>query len=313
MIINFLSLGGLVVAALGLAGTYFSISSPALGSALVGLGIALPALMFFPSTYILFAKGLRDTPWLAWLISFPALGAFGLLGYLAHPHPINDISTDLSKVPPFQFKLYRLPIAKASELLDDSFLLNRDYNQSYAALQLQAYPELKNLEVKAPAEKVFPLIKKVVVEQLPAWTLVHEGDLRFEAEVRSALFRFVDDIAVEVRPAENPIDSVIAVRSRSRLGKSDLGANVKRINNLLVRFRLATEAVVAEEAKSRPAEPKPVAPAPKIEAPKEMEDSSPSLPGPGPGPGLPGSSGMPNPAMMPMPPGPPGGPPPMRK
>ena len=48
------------------------------------------------------------------------------------------------------------------------------------------------------------------------------------AECRSAVFGFVDDLELNLRPAEG----IIAVRSASRLGYSDLGVNRKRIETL---------------------------------------------------------------------------------
>ncbi len=45
------------------------------------------------------------------------------------------------------------------------------------------------------------------------------------AEARTSLMRFVDDMEFQLRSDEN----LIAVRSASRLGLSDLGANKKRL------------------------------------------------------------------------------------
>jgi uncharacterized protein (DUF1499 family) len=50
---------------------------------------------------------------------------------------------------------------------------------------------------------------------------------RIEASVRSFWFGFVDDVVVQVSPAEG--GSRIDVRSTSRVGVSDLGANAKRV------------------------------------------------------------------------------------
>ena len=50
----------------------------------------------------------------------------------------------------------------------------------------------------------------------------------FEAQDTTALFRFVDDVSVRVR-AEGETKSVIDVRSKSRDGQGDVGANAARI------------------------------------------------------------------------------------
>ena len=53
------------------------------------------------------------------------------------------------------------------------------------------------------------------------------------AECRSALFGFVDDLELHLCPDEN----IIAVRSASRLGYSDLGVNRERVERLRALLR----------------------------------------------------------------------------
>jgi uncharacterized protein (DUF1499 family) len=64
------------------------------------------------------------------------------------------------------------------------------------------------------------------------------------AECRSALFRFVDDLEIQLRPGEG----IAAVRSASRVGYSDLGVNRKRVESL--RAELAEAGVVSDPASS---------------------------------------------------------------
>jgi uncharacterized protein (DUF1499 family) len=54
-------------------------------------------------------------------------------------------------------------------------------------------------------------------------------------EFTSALFRFVDDVEFYF-PKESAGDKVIHVRSASRIGNSDLGANRKRIERIRSEF-----------------------------------------------------------------------------
>ena len=51
----------------------------------------------------------------------------------------------------------------------------------------------------------------------------------------TGLMRFKDDVDIEVIPLENG-GSTLAIYSRSRLGYSDLGANRKRVNDLIERL-----------------------------------------------------------------------------
>jgi uncharacterized protein (DUF1499 family) len=48
------------------------------------------------------------------------------------------------------------------------------------------------------------------------------------ARETSTIFRFVDDVVVRVRPAAGG-GSIVDVRSKSRVGRGDIGANAARI------------------------------------------------------------------------------------
>ena len=63
--------------------------------------------------------------------------------------------------------------------------------------------------------------------------IVTATDDYIHAECRSAVFGFVDDLELHLRPAQN----VIAVRSASRLGHSDFGVNRKRVEKLRALLR----------------------------------------------------------------------------
>ena len=64
--------------------------------------------------------------------------------------------------------------------------------------------------------------------KLPRTVIVTETPDYIHAECTSAVFRFVDDLELHLRPS----DGIIAVRSASRLGHSDFGVNRKRIETL---------------------------------------------------------------------------------
>ncbi len=66
------------------------------------------------------------------------------------------------------------------------------------------------------------------VAGLPRTAIVMQTDDYLHAECSSALFGFVDDIELHLRPEQN----LIAVRSAARLGRSDFGVNRKRVENL---------------------------------------------------------------------------------
>jgi uncharacterized protein (DUF1499 family) len=70
----------------------------------------------------------------------------------------------------------------------------------------------------------------------PRTTLTVERDGQLHAECRSFLFRFVDDVDLVV----DPVAQVYRFRSASRLGRSDLGVNRRRIARLSARLAPTT-------------------------------------------------------------------------
>ena len=71
---------------------------------------------------------------------------------------------------------------------------------------------------------------KQTVVNLPRTQIVTETPDYLHAECTSAVFGFVDDLELHLRPSEG----IIAIRSASRLGHSDLGVNRERIETLRV-------------------------------------------------------------------------------
>ena len=77
------------------------------------------------------------------------------------------------------------------------------------------------------------MIVKEEVRRLPRTKIIKETGSYIHAECRSAVWRFVDDLELLLRPADN----MIAFRSASRLGYSDFGVNRSRIEALRVSLK----------------------------------------------------------------------------
>ena len=94
------------------------------------------------------------------------------------------------------------------------------------------YPELEPHRYEADREAVLEAIL-AVIEARDRWEVVdvdrREGVV--EAEVRSRIVGFVDDLTVEVE--EEGEKCVVGARSRSRVGKGDLGQNARTIREFL--------------------------------------------------------------------------------
>ena len=139
---------------------------------------------------------------------------------------IHNISTDVEDPPAFD-KVVALRGTDSNPLAYDSAAIG--------PLQQEAYADLKTLALaSAPAETVEQAAAALsamgleVVNKDPA-----AG--RVEAVATSFWFGFKDDLVVRVRPGSDG-GSEVDVRSVSRVGESDLGANAKRISALLGRL-----------------------------------------------------------------------------
>lgn len=67
-----------------------------------------------------------------------------------------------------------------------------------------------------------------VVGHYPRTEIVTRKDDYLHAECATAVFGFVDDVEFDLRAT----DGIIAVRSASRLGSSDLGVNRRRVEEI---------------------------------------------------------------------------------
>jgi len=73
-----------------------------------------------------------------------------------------------------------------------------------------------------------------VLTSLPRTRIVEEDPTYLRAESTSLIFRFTDDLDF----AFDETQKVIHVRSASRVGTSDFGANRKRVETIRRRFQL---------------------------------------------------------------------------
>ena len=79
---------------------------------------------------------------------------------------------------------------------------------------------------------------RTALDSLPRTKIITASDDYLHAECSSAIFGFVDDLELQLRPSRNSI----AVRSAARLGHSDFGVNRKRVENL--RLLLQQQSVI---------------------------------------------------------------------
>jgi uncharacterized protein (DUF1499 family) len=155
-----------------------------------------------------------------------AVGASILLPSVNLPH-IHDISTDVNDPPEFM-------AAKALRG-ESSNPLKRD--AAIDAAQRAAYPQLAALRTDAAPREAFN--RAFATAKTLGWNVYFSSADRgvMEASETTFWFGFVDDIAIRVQPDGN--GSRIDLRSVSRVGEGDLGANAKRIERFRRRYAMS--------------------------------------------------------------------------
>jgi uncharacterized protein (DUF1499 family) len=90
------------------------------------------------------------------------------------------------------------------------------------------YPDLKPQAFALPADQVFDAAAATARAQ-ERWEVGKEDRAAgtIEAVATTRLWRFKDDVTITVKP--DGAATTVVVRSRSRIGKGDLGANARRI------------------------------------------------------------------------------------
>ena len=139
---------------------------------------------------------------------------------------IHDITTDTEDPPLF---VAVLPLRVGAEN-------PAEYGGPELAKQQKVgYPDLQPGAVSRPPDKAFPGALQAAKDM--GWKIVASDakSLRIEATDTTPWFGFKDDIVVRLRPSST--GSRIDVRSVSRVGKSDVGTNARRIKAYLTRLK----------------------------------------------------------------------------
>jgi uncharacterized protein (DUF1499 family) len=164
----------------------------------------------------------RFAPWRKSVVqrALPAIpGAVLLLSLLSgggSPR-IHDITTDTVD-PPLFVK------AETQRGADSNSL---DINQDVILLQREAYPDVQSLHSTLSFDAAYNRAEQVAKDL--GWEIYNQDRNAgvIEAVDTTAIMAFKDDVVIRVRT--NAKGSVIDLRSVSRVGEGDLGANTKRI------------------------------------------------------------------------------------
>jgi uncharacterized protein (DUF1499 family) len=138
---------------------------------------------------------------------------------------IHDITTDTERPPEFQAVLpLRADAANPAEY----------GGPEIAAQQRAGYPDVRPLVLDQPPAEAFR--RALETARGEGWEIVAADSAagRIEATATTAWFGFKDDVVVRITP--EGAGSRVDVRSVSRVGKSDVGANAERIRGFLGRL-----------------------------------------------------------------------------
>ena len=235
---------------------------PALATFGGALALAfLAILLAFAAFVVIWREGLRGVG--------HAVLALGIgIGILAYPAylatrayrlpVINDVTTDPIDPPRFE------AIAR---------LRSRDSNPiAYAGLraaelQRAAYPDIEPLLVNVTPQEAYDAALALITRR--KWRIVDarppqpgRRDGLIEAVARTPIMGFRDDIVVRIRPSRE--GARVDIRSASRYGRSDLGANASRVRALIEDI---DDVAGNEEQKSKKAAPASSPPPKKAQAP----------------------------------------------
>ena len=164
-----------------------------------------------------------STAMTALALALIAIASVGALARKASRLPaIHDITTDTMQPPPF---LAVVPLRAGA-------LNPVDYGgPDVAAKQRTAYPDLGPLLLSVPPGRAFD--RALAAARSLGWELIASDPAggRIEATDTTFWFGFTDDVVVRVTPL--PTGSRVDVRSLSRVGGGDIGANAARIRKYL--------------------------------------------------------------------------------
>lgn len=136
--------------------------------------------------------------------------------------PIHDISTDLDNPPDFVAMV---------RLRADAPNPPEYAGEETAQAQREAYPNIQPLVVNRDLQDVMDEAVMLIVEREWDMVAINRKERRIEATEKLAWFGFKDDVVLRFTETEN--GTQVDMRSKSRLGRGDVGVNAKRIDRFL--------------------------------------------------------------------------------
>jgi uncharacterized protein (DUF1499 family) len=136
--------------------------------------------------------------------------------------PIHDITTDMVNPPEFVAMI---------RLREDAPNPPEYSGDETARLQRSAYPQIEPLYLDEDLQEVMDRAVMIVVNRKWELVAINRNEGRIEATEKLPWFGFRDDVVI--RFTEEDEKTRVDMRSKSRIGRSDVGVNAKRIERFL--------------------------------------------------------------------------------
>jgi hypothetical protein len=205
--------------------------------------VALVALLFSLIVLLLYRKkgtAIRNMTLIGLVCSLGFLGVIGYWVNVGRSVPqIHDITTNLDNPPEFRVLKLRPDDFADVPGRGEAKYAGMDAMERWKLLHGAAYGDLRTVSVALPVDKAVALAEQVARKRGWEIAAVRPDEGRLEAVDTVSLFRFKDDVVVRVQPGPGGLTSQIDVRSVSRVGRSDLGVNAKRIRGFLKDLKAA--------------------------------------------------------------------------
>lgn len=141
---------------------------------------------------------------------------------------LNDITSDVDDPPAFSRSRKAVAARHGVVPLSDDV--------AERAAQVNSYPDIQPLVLDVEEEAAYRIVLRTIAAR--NWTIIDEippgrrSDQRhIDAIARGPLLGFPDDVTIRIRPLVG--QTRIDIRSSSRFGRHDFGANARRVQSFL--------------------------------------------------------------------------------
>ena len=218
----------------GFLPTGYYIASGAFGLALLSVALALVLLLVaLRQPTLITVRGVLLSVLPALLVATPISVAVSAMKKLPL---IHNISTNTEDPPAFTavIKTIRMGILGTNKITYkhyEGYKHSKGSAKDLAQTQQSAYPDIKPIITRSVPGRAYGRALELV--RSFNWMLVSANPHTrvIEATDKSLWFGFKDDIVIRIR--DNATGSRVDLRSVSRVGKGDLGANAKRIRKFI--------------------------------------------------------------------------------